>query len=63
MIIEIPDWKKAKFIMDMSMIADNANRDKEGAHINADALLCDILNEIGLSEVADAFDSFDKWYS
>ena len=63
MKIEIPDWKKAKYITDMSTIADFSNEDKELAHIKADGLLLDILKEIGLSVVAEEFDRFEKWYS
>lgn len=63
MTVEIPDWKKAKYITEMSAIADYADKDQELAHINADGLLLEILREIGLSEVAEEFDRFDKWYS
>ena len=63
MKIEIPDWKKAKYISEMSAIADYSDKDQELAHINADGLLCEILREIGLSEVAEEFERFNKWYS
>jgi hypothetical protein len=63
MEVEIPDWKKAKYITDMSTIADYSDEDREMAHIYADRLLCDILIEIGLSEVAEEFDRCKKWYS
>jgi hypothetical protein len=63
MKVEIPGWKKAKYITDMSAIADYADKDQELTHINADGLLLEILKEIGLSEVAEEFDRFEKWYS
>lgn len=63
MKVEIPDWKKAKYIADMSTIADSSDGDEEMAHINADRLLLDILDEIGLSEVAKEFERCNKWYS
>jgi hypothetical protein len=63
MQIDIPDWKKAKYITEMSMIADESRCDTEAGHAKADELLCDILKEIGLSEVAEEFDRCEKWYS
>ena len=63
MHISIPNWKKAKYITEMSMIADESRGHTESAHIKADELLCTILKDIGLSEVAEEFDRCEKWYS
>ena len=37
--------------------------DWEAAHGDADDLLCDLLRELGYSEVADEFDEVGKWYA
>ena len=37
--------------------------DKEARHGDADDLLCLILREMGWADVADVFESFDKWYA
>lgn len=63
MQIEIPEWKKAKWLTDMRFIKEQSRYDTEAAHSKADDLLCDILTEIGLEEIANEFDAFEKWYS
>jgi hypothetical protein len=37
--------------------------DIEGAHIDADNLLCDFLKKLGYDKVAEAFDDLSKWYA
>ena len=37
--------------------------DKESAHSQADDLLVDIIREIGLNDIADAYEEVGKWYS
>ena len=39
------------------------NRDWEGAHIDADALLVSFLKEMGFDELAKAYDKVGKWYA
>jgi hypothetical protein len=63
MQIDIPDWKKAKYIAEMSMIADESKGDTEAEHVKADKLLCTILRDIGLAEIASEFERCEKWYS
>lgn len=63
MKVEIPDWKKAKYITEMSIIADESKDDPELAHSKADDLLCTILKECGFSEVEKEFERCEKWYS
>lgn len=43
--------------------AEKNNRDKEGAHIEADEVLCDLLIELGYQDVVDAWLKVDKWYA
>ncbi len=40
-----------------------ANGDKESAHVQADDLLCDLLDAAGFEEVTAIFRKMDKWYS
>lgn len=37
--------------------------DEEVAHLLADSCLCDLLTALGYTEVVEAFDNIDKWYS
>lgn len=37
--------------------------DIETAHCEADDCLMEFLRELGFSDVADAFDKIEKWYS
>ena len=37
--------------------------DEETAHGDADDLLMDVLNKLGYTELAKAFDDVPKWYS
>lgn len=37
--------------------------DQEMAHINADAVLCDLLRDLGYEEVVQAWADVDKWYA
>lgn len=40
-----------------------AREDKEAAHINADAALCDLFSELCLDCISDRFKSIPKYYS
>lgn len=37
--------------------------DTESAHVDADALLCNILRGLGYGDAVDIFESIDKWYA
>jgi hypothetical protein len=37
--------------------------DTECAHVDADDLLCELLNRLGFEEVVEAFNDIDKWYA
>ncbi len=37
--------------------------DTEAAHEAADKLIADLLRAIGLGEVADAYESIEKWFT
>lgn len=39
------------------------DQDYESNHLNADAILCDILGYMGCQDVVDAFDKVGKWYA
>ena len=37
--------------------------DPEEGHIEADSILCQLLQSLGCSEVVDEFDKLRKWYA
>lgn len=37
--------------------------DTEAAHINADAILCELLIKLGFQKTVDAWSAVDKWYA
>jgi hypothetical protein len=39
------------------------SNDTSDAHVEADNLLCKLLNKLGFDEVVDAFHEIDKWYA
>ena len=39
------------------------NSDTEDAHVRADDLLCDILEQLGEDEIVKAFQGIKKWYA
>lgn len=39
------------------------NSDTEVAHVRADNLLCDILEQLGEDEILKAYRSIEKWYA
>jgi hypothetical protein len=39
------------------------NEDTENAHVNADSILCDLLEELGYADVVYAWANVQKWYA
>ena len=39
------------------------NSDTEEAHAIVDALLCDLLSELGYQKIVKAYKKIDKWYA
>ena len=39
------------------------NGDTEVAHINAEAVLCDVLTQLGYKELVDLYEKVKKWYA
>lgn len=37
--------------------------DKECAHIDADALMCDVLEQFGYKDGVEVFKNMPRWYS
>tara|TARA_R110002126_G_scaffold251131_1_gene394137 strand:+ start:427 stop:615 length:189 start_codon:yes stop_codon:yes gene_type:complete len=58
---------KKQLVIKESVIArlkiEQTSGDTEVAHCNADDLLCELLNEIGLQEVVDEYIKIGKWYA
>lgn len=39
------------------------NNDKERAHVNADDILCELLERLGYKEVVEKYNEVSKWYA
>ena len=39
------------------------SKDTEVAHSNADLILCELLQELGMGDVVDVYSDIDKWYT
>ena len=39
------------------------NGDTEGAHINGDGVLGDVLTQLGYKELVDLYEKVKKWYA
>ena len=37
--------------------------DTEVAHLDADAVLCDVLTQLGYKELVDLYEKVKKWYA
>jgi len=37
--------------------------DLECAHQEADGILCEVLNKLGLSDLVEAYNKINKWYA
>lgn len=37
--------------------------DPETAHMAADAILCDLLSDLGYDDIVEAFKAVSKWYA
>jgi hypothetical protein len=57
--------KELKLIEEIKekLIIEINKTDKEGAHFNADNLLCDLLNGLKLNGIVELWDKVGKWYS
>lgn len=40
-----------------------AYADTEGAHVNADDVLCALLRSLGYEDVVEEYEKVDKWYA
>lgn len=52
-----------EYVARMSAIADESKDDPETAHCKADDLLCEILEDMDLSDVVSEFLRVHKWYA
>jgi hypothetical protein len=55
--------KIKKYLEEMKKIANEADEDRENAHMEADDLLCSFLLELGYTELVELYESFGKWYA
>jgi len=54
---------KTRAIAELNAIIEHNADDIELAHVAADEVLCEVLIELGLEEVADKFREMDKYYA
>lgn len=48
----------------VSRLQEEANNDDtECAHINADDILCELLEKLGYKDVVEKYNEVSKWYS
>ncbi|MES1921958.1 hypothetical protein MHBO_003483 [Bonamia ostreae] len=52
-----------KYVKKLKAANSENKGDPEFAHIDADNALIDLLNELGLEKVADAYNEIDKWFA
>ncbi len=52
-----------QFTAAMKRLYDETGGDEEGFHSRADALLCEMLTELGYGEGIKIFEDADKWYA
>ena len=58
--------KKLKEIVDQAIIGLRKLQccsDVEGAHADADDILCQVLKAFGLQELVEEYDKVEKWYA
>ena len=44
-------------------MSETKDKDEESGHIEANGVLCDLLDELGYGEITEIFNDLDKWYS
>lgn len=50
-----------KYLVQMNEL--KYNDDTEQAHCTADDILCNLLEDLGYTELVDAFNDLEKWYA
>jgi len=53
---------KRSYIIEMEKICE-PNYDPEGAHEEADRILCEALKDLGMKKLVTIFDKIVKWYA
>jgi len=54
---------RLKARLELSRIIRECCGDPDAAHVLADVALTSLLRDLGLGDVADAFESIGKWYA
>jgi len=45
------------------LVGEQNSGDWEGAHANADRVLCELLKALGYADVVDEWEKVGKWYA
>lgn len=59
--MEFKNEIKEKYIQ--KLVKAQESGDAECAHMDADDILCDLLEELGFSDVVNEFRKINKWYA
>jgi len=51
-----------RYMKRMETVVAN-NSDPEMAHINADDILCELLDELGYADLVDIYNKVEKWHA
>lgn len=55
------NYTREDALNDLAKLA--SSNDTEGAHSDADCVLCKLLNDLGYNDVVEAYNLIDKWYA
>ncbi len=54
---------ESKAVAAIEAAVSRHGHDVESLHVTSDAILCDLLNALGFTEVVQKFQALDKWYA
>lgn len=52
-----------KYLKQLEEIQAKHNGESEPTHFEADALLCDLLTELGFDKLVEKYNKIHKWYA
>ena len=60
--VDVEKYKK-RLIEIKERLKSDPDYDEELAHPDADAVLCDLLKELGFEDVVELYEKVPKWYA
>ena len=55
--------QREKWLKRMQQVVDDSDRDPEKSHGDGDALLCEVLDELGYKDLTELFWKSSRWYA